>query len=65
MLRRFKMLTLGIGLALFDREFLHTVFGLASLSAIAVGLWWERPSLALIIIGGLLLMGIIHARRSA
>lgn len=44
------------------RAFWQAGIAAGSLTAIAVGLWWERPSLALIVIGSVLLSGITYAR---
>lgn len=44
------------------RDGFHTVFGIGSLASIGIGCWWERPSLALIVVGSLLLSGIVYAR---
>ena len=45
-----------------SREFWQAAIGLSSLSAIGVGLWWERPSVALVVVGSVLLSGITYAR---
>lgn len=46
----------------FSRNGIQSLFGFGSLTAIGIGCWWERPSLALIVVGGLLLSGIVYAR---
>ena len=38
------------------KSLLIDVATLAGLTAVAVGLWWERPSVALVVVGAVLLV---------
>lgn len=57
-----KSVSLGLLRMALSRDGIQTLFGFSSLAAIGIGCWWERPSVALIVVGGLLLSGIVYAR---